>query len=188
MRLKTIHKELTEVLETLKNLKTKQDYIKAVKKLIQLQKKIELQLQKEETKQGDTGKKLQHLMGWYLKLWDNKPPEFLKFSNPKAIIGKHLKELIQIYERNGEDIETLKKDYEHFLETWKRGNKGILHFRSILPTLKQSEPQKSWTTSEYERGTEYYEKLIEEKLKEEESPQEQGKQKLPFDKDDQIPF
>ena len=188
MRLKSVYKELSEAIEIFKNLNTRQDYLKAIKKLIQLQKKIEMQLQKEEQKSGDTGKKLQHLMGWYLKLWDNKPPEFLKFSNPKAIIGKHLKELIQIYERNGEDIEALKRDYERFLETWKKGNRGILHFRSILPALKQNEPQKSWTSSEYERGTDYDEKIIEEKLKEEENPQEQGKQKLPFDKDDQIPF
>ncbi len=146
MRLKSIYRELSEAIEIFKNLKTRQDYLKAVKKLIQLQKKIEVQLQKEEQKSGDTGKKLQHLMGWYLKLWGGRPPEFLKFSNPKAIIGKHLKELIQIYERSGEDIETLKKDYEHFLETWKKGNRGILHFRSVLPTIKQQ--NQDWVSPE----------------------------------------
>jgi len=148
MRLKTIHKELSEAIDILKTAKTKQDYIKGLKKLIALRTRIEENLKKEEeSKKEGRGKKLQHLMGWYLKLWEGKPPESLKFMNPNAIIAKHLKELIQIYERNGEDIETLKKDYEHFRETWRKGNRGILHFRSVLPILKQSKSE-SWVSPE----------------------------------------
>ena len=156
MRLKTVHKELTEILELLKKARTKEEYLRAVKKLLGLKEKIEAELLKEE-KPKENGKKLQHLMGWYKSLWNGKPPEYLKFSNPDAIIGKHLKELIQIYERNGEDIEALKKEYEQFLKTWKRGNKGILHFRSALPEIKQTKTE--WGET---RGREYYKKLWDE--------------------------
>jgi len=145
MRYKTILKELSLALSILQNPKNKQDYLRAINKLLALKKKLEEKAKEEE--KSDYGKKLQHLMGWYLKLWDGKPPEFLKFSKPKAVIGKHLKELIQIYERNGEDIETLKKDYERFRETWRKGNRGILHFRSVLPVLKQSKSE-SWVSPE----------------------------------------
>lgn len=184
-----IYRQLKEGLEAIRRAKTQEEYMKGIKKLLELQTKIEIKLKKKEKE--NIGKKLQHLMGWYKSLWNGKPPEYFKFSNPDAIIGKHLKELIQIYEKNRENIETLKRDYEHFLETWKKGNRGILHFRSILPALKQSKP-KSWTSSEYERGIEYYQKLIEQRLKEESEEQSQEqkeeRQKFPFDEDDEIPF
>ena len=160
MRLKTILKELDKVLETLRSVETKEDYARAIKKLLQLRARIEEKIKREEAGKS-AGKKLQHLMGWYLNLWEGKPPEYLKFSNPNAIIGKHLKELITIYERNGEDVETLKRDYEHFKNTWKKGNRGILHFRSALPTIKQTHSS-SWTSPENERGMDYYIRQLEE--------------------------
>jgi len=155
IQLKTIHKEISEALEIFTSMRSKNDYMKAIRKLLALKQRIEEELKKEEGPK-EYSKKLQHLMGWYLRLWNDKPPEFLRFSSPKTIIGKHLKELIYIYEQNGEDIDQLKQDYEDFLKNWKgRGDKGILHFRSVLPQLKQNSP-KSWTTPENQRGMDYY--------------------------------
>lgn len=148
MRTKTIVKEIETALDLL--LKgTREDYKKAIDKLIGLRGRLKLKLEEEENKKGG-GKKLQHLVGWYLNLWNGKPPERLRFMNADKIIGKHLKELMAIYEQNGEDIETLKKDYETFKNTWKSGDKGIMHFRSALPTLKRS--LSSWTSPENEGG------------------------------------
>ena len=154
MRTKTIVKEVEAALDLL--LKgTREDYRKAIDKLIGLRGRLKLKLEEEEKKKGD-GKKLQHLMGWYLDLWEGKPPERLRFMNADKIIGKHIKELIAIYEQNGEDIESLKRDYENFRNTWKSGDKGIMHFRSVLPTLKRSSSSSSWTSPENERGMDYY--------------------------------
>lgn len=155
MRLKTIHKELSEALEILQTIKNKNDFMRGIKKLLALKERIEAELEKEE-KPKEYTKKLQHLMGWYLKIWNEKPPEFMRFTSPKTIIGKHLRELLLIYEQNGEDIDQLKKDYQDFKENWKgKGDRGILHFRSVLPQLKQGS-QKSWTTPENQRGMDYY--------------------------------
>ena len=180
MRLESIYRQLKEGIDLIAKAKTKEEYTKGVKKLLELQAKIEIKLKKKEKE--NTGKKLQHLMGWYKKLWNGKPPEYLKFTNPDAIIGKHLKELIQIYERNGEGIENLKKDYEEFLRTWKKGSKGILHFRSVLPTLKKGKP--SWTDPSNTRGVDYYLNALKEKKK------KQEKEILDelFDDDDELPF
>ena len=169
MRLESIYKQLKEGIEAIRGARTREEFIKGMNKLLELQAKIEIKLKKKEKE--NTGKKLQHLMGWYLKLWNNKPPEFLKFSNPKAIIGKHLKELIKIYEQNGEDIEALKKDYEHFLETWKKGNRGILHFRSVLPTIKQH--NQDWVSPENKHDESKYKVINVDEL---------------FDDNDKLPF
>jgi len=138
--------------------------------LLELKHRLKEELDKKEAKK-EYGNQLRHLMGWYLDLWDGKPPEMLRFMNPNQIIGKHLKELIAIYEQNGEDIEKLKKDYEEFRRTWKTGDKGILHFRSALPQIKQKR-KGFYMSPEFRRGTEYYLK----QLKEEEEV---------FDEDDQ---
>ena len=165
MRTKTIVKEIETALDLL--LKgTKEDYKKAIDKLISLRGRLKLKLEEEEKKKGN-GKKLQHLMGWYLNLWDGKPPERLRFMNADKIIGKHLKELIAIYEQNGEDIEALKKDYENFKNTWKSGDRGIMHFRSALPQIKQ---KGFYMSPESRRGVDYYLKQLEESHEDDELP------------------
>ncbi len=122
--------------------------------LLELKHRLEEELKrKEETK--DYGDKLRHLMGWYKSLWDDKPPESFKFLKPDEIVGRHLKELLHIYQRNGQDIEELKRDYEEFKRTWKTGDRGILHFRSVLSTLKQKHGER-WVSEEYRRGLDYY--------------------------------
>ncbi len=171
MRTKTIVKEVEAALDLL--LKgTREDYRKAIDKLIGLRGRLKLKLEEEEKKKGD-GKKLQHLMGWYMNLWEGKPPERLRFMNADKIIGKHLKELIAIYEQNGEDIETLKRDYENFKRTWKTGDKGIMHFRSALPQIKQKD-KGFYISPESRRGVDYYLK----QLREEEV----------FDEGDELPW
>lgn len=170
MRLKTILKELEEAL-TLLGQGSKEGYLKGLDKLSKLKNRLALKVQEEERKKGDSSK-LRHLMGWYLEIWGEKPPEALRFMQPNQIIGKHMKELIAIYERNGEDIEALKRDYEEFRRTWKIGDKGILHFRNALPQIKKKTG--FHMSAESRRGVDYYLKQLEEEVN--------------WDEDDQLPF
>ncbi|MCI4453551.1 MAG: hypothetical protein JHC25_01220, partial [Thermodesulfobacterium sp.] len=129
------------------------DIVGTFKTLMELKARLEAEIrEKEEDK--EEGKKLQHLVGWYLRLWDNRPPEALRFVDYKTIIGKHLRELIQIYERNEEDIESLKKDYEAFKQSRRDWN-GILQFRRELPNLKNAKGNE-WSSEENRRGKDYY--------------------------------
>jgi len=123
--------------------------------LLEIEAKLKEEMEKEESKK-ENGKELQHLMGWYLQLWDEKPPEMFKFSTEyKAIIAKHLKELIHIYRRNNEDIEQLKRDYENFKKSKKDWN-GLLNFRNQLPNIKNKSNSKEWASPENSRGKDYY--------------------------------
>jgi len=125
----------------------------ALRVLMELKTRLEMEM-KEEEEEKEGGKKLQHLMGWYLRLWDGRPPEALRFIDFKHIIGKHLKELMEIYERNGEDIETLKRDYEAFKSTRQQWN-GILQFRRELPNIKNAKGNE-WSSPDNLRGKDYY--------------------------------
>jgi hypothetical protein len=144
-----ILKKIDKVLELLmqKNIR------EALKVLMEIKVRLEAEIREEEEGKEE-GKKLQHLMGWYLKLWDNRPPEALRFVDYKHIIGKHLKELAEIYERNGEDIESLKRDYEAFKQSRKDWN-GILQFRQNLPNIKKANGSE-WSSYENQRGKDYY--------------------------------
>jgi hypothetical protein len=93
-------------------------------------------------------------MGWYLALWHHQPPESFRFTDFKYIIAKHLKELIEIYEMHGEDIESLKRDYKTFKAS-RRDYNGILQFRQQLPNIKQKQGIE-WSSSENQRGKDYY--------------------------------
>ncbi|HIQ49565.1 MAG TPA: hypothetical protein EYH56_00040 [Nanoarchaeota archaeon] len=80
----------------------------------------------------------------------------------QAIIGKHLKELVKIYQQNGETTNQLKADYEHFKKTQRKGTKGITQFRALLPAIKKvQQERKKWTSKENERGLDYYLDYIE---------------------------
>ena len=125
----------------------------ALKVLMEIKVRLEAEIREEE-EDREEGKKLQHLMGWYLKLWDNRPPEALRFVDYKHIIGKHLRELLEIYERNGEYIETLKRDYESFKSARQNWN-GILQFRRELPNIKNAKGNE-WSSQDNQRGKDYY--------------------------------
>ena len=149
MTKKQILKRINKAIELLmqKNLR------EAFKTLMELKVRLEEEIREEEGGKEE-GKKLQHLMGWYLRLWSGRPPEALRFVDYKHIIGKHLKELMEIYERNGEDIETLKRDYEAFKSTRQQWN-GILQFRRELPNLKNAKGNE-WSSPDNQRGRDYY--------------------------------
>ena len=144
-----ILKRLDRILELL----MQKDIRGAFKVLMELKVRLEAEIREEE-EDKEEGKKLQHLMGWYLKLWDNRPPESLRFVDYKSIIGKHLRELAEIYERNGESIEDLKRDYETFKNSRKDWN-GILQFRRELPNLKNAKGNE-WSSPDNQRGKDYY--------------------------------
>jgi len=153
---KTMLKRINKAIQYIMDYK----FDKALDELLLLKTKLE-----EELEKGDISfnRKLQHLMGWYLKLWENKPPESLRFISYKDILGKHFKELIQIYERNGESIDNLKQDYETYREKAlaKKGAAGLLEFRMRLPKIKmlQGKRKDAWCL-ENARGDEYYEKQL----------------------------
>lgn len=151
MNNKQILKKVEKALKSLADGKV-QDTIST---LFELKVRLKEEIEKEESRKED-GKELQHLLGWYLQLWDEKPPEMFKFATEyKAIIAKHLRELIQIYKRNNEDIEQLKKDYENFKKSKKEWN-GLLNFRNQLPNIKNKPDSKEWTSPENRRGKDYY--------------------------------
>jgi hypothetical protein len=132
---------------------TQKNIREAFKVLMELKTRLEMEMKEEETEKQD-GKKLQHLMGWYLSIWNNQPPESYRFTDYKYIIGKHLKELLEIYERNGEDIESLKRDYEAFRQSRRDWN-GILQFRQQLPNLKNAKGNE-WSSPDNQRGKDFY--------------------------------
>ncbi len=145
--------------------------------LLELKARLEAEI-KEEEEGKEEGKKVQNLMGWYLRLWDNRPPESLRFVDFKSIIAKHFKELMEIYKRNGEDIEALKRDYEAFRTTRQQWN-GILQFRRELPNIKNARGNE-WSSLDNQRGKDYYLKGWGEGKEEE--------NKLWRDDDDEIPW
>jgi len=156
---KTILKKINKAIQYIMDYK----FDKALDELLLLKTKLE-----EELEKGDTNfnRKLQHLMGWYLKLWNDKPPEALRFITYKDIIGKHFKELILLYERNNETIDQLKQDYEEFRNRAisKKRNAGLLDFRISLPKIKllqNVQNKDKWCLGNV-RGKEYYQKAIKE--------------------------
>jgi hypothetical protein len=124
--------------------------------LFEIRTRLKEEIEKEESRKED-GREIQHLIGWYLQLWNDRPPEMFKYAvEYKAIIGKHLRDLIHIYKRNNEDIEQLKKDYENFKKQRKEWN-GLLNFRNQLPNIKgKSGSNKDWASPENQRGKDYY--------------------------------
>jgi hypothetical protein len=146
-------KQILKRIERALELIMQKDIRGALRVLMELKTRLEMEIKEEEEEKED-GKKLQHLMGWYLRLWDNRPPESLRFVDFKHIIGKHLKELLEIYERNGESIEDLKRDYEAFRQSRQQWN-GILQFRKELPNLKNAKGNE-WSSPENQRGKDYY--------------------------------
>ena len=171
MRHETILKKLIEI----RNAKSGKE---AKTKLDKLIKGLQIYLEDKQKDKVD----IRHLMGWYLNLWNNEPPEKLMSVKYQAIIGKHLKELVKIYQQNNEFIEQLKADYEKFKETQRKGSKGITQFRALLPAIKKSQKtqKKKWTSPENERGLDYYLKAVEQ--------DEEPDLSIPNDNEEDVPF
>jgi len=140
-----ILKLIDKTIELIKQGKIKEGYWV----LLQLQTRLKEEIEKDQAK--EYGKSLQHLMGWYLSVWGQQPPESLRFISYKEIIGKHLRELLLIYQQNGKGVEELKRDYEEYKKT---KQKGILEFRRDLPYLKQQNTE--WVSKENRRGKDFY--------------------------------
>jgi len=147
MRHETILKRLIEI----RNAKSGKE---AKTKLDRLIKGIQVYLEDKQKDKVD----IRHLMGWYMELWNNEPPEKLMSVKYQGIIGKHLKELVKIYQQNNETVEQLQADYENFKNTQRKGARGISQFRALLPAIKKSQKtqKKKWTSPENERGVDYY--------------------------------
>jgi len=147
MRHETILKKLIEIRDTRSGKQARE-------KLDKLIKGLQVYLEEKQKDKVD----IRHLMGWYLQLWNNDPPEKLMSVKYQAIIGKHLKELVKIYQQNGETTDQLKSDYEHFKKTQRKGAKGIPQFRALLPAIKkaQNQERRKWTSPENERGLDFY--------------------------------
>lgn len=161
MRLETILKKLQEI-------ENEKDGKKAREKLKELIKLLDFKIKKEIERKQKHGKAVQHLVGWYLQLWDSQPPESFGRTD-LAVVGKVFRELLIIYENKNLTIEELKKDYETFLKGNKIpnfliGDKSITRFKAVLPQLKQlwekKTETKKWTSPENERGLDYYLKAI----------------------------
>jgi len=159
MRKDTILRRIERSLELIESGKTEQVY----RPLLQTAKEIKEAMGRKKEKEP----KVRELIGWYLSLWDNEPPEILKYTEPMKVIGKHFKELVKIYRNNNLDVDDLKYEYQSFKEAdtkligWKKkllGDRGIVQFRYVLPRWKgiPEQARKKWTTSENERGLDYY--------------------------------
>ncbi|GAB6075761.1 hypothetical protein [Desulfurobacterium crinifex] len=143
------------------------EFVKAYRALRDLRKKLLEEREKKKEKELSREPEVRKLISWYENLWNGTPPEFYKYGEPRKVIGKHFKDLIKIYRNNNLDVEDLKMEYEAFKEAnlkligWKKkllGNRGIVQFRYVLPQWKgiSDTEQKKWTTSENERGLDYY--------------------------------
>ncbi|HIQ48044.1 MAG TPA: hypothetical protein EYH58_00200 [Aquifex aeolicus] len=193
MRLKTILKELDTIIELLKgDVKKKQ---RAVRKLIDLRNKVALKVQEEEEKEKNKNPKANELARWYYGLWNKKIPEgnfgrvvnvFKSLLEEFSIPEEEIKQLyIWWLNLKKEEVpKNLRAIYNIVLG--EKETRSITDFKGKLRYIKglkrelEEGDSKTWTSPEHERGTEYYQKLIERKLAEEE--------KLPFEEGDEIPF
>ncbi|MEM3426721.1 hypothetical protein [Hydrogenobacter thermophilus] len=160
MRHETILKELDKILREPNPAKKKELFLS-------LRESLASYIQRKEELKEKYGRAVQHLIGWYLSLWNNKPPEALSRTKWQDTVGKVLRELVIIYERNNADIDEIKKDYESFKNSkgWLRGDGSITRFRSVLSQIKQ---QSKWVSEENMRSMSEYESL--------------------WDEDDEMPF
>ena len=152
MRLKTIYKEIDRIYQLFLSPKTS-DRKEALVRLANLREKLRQKVEEKETKPSK-GKKIQGLLSWYLRVWNNNPPEYLK--HPKQVanraIAKNLKELLEIY---GGNENRLKEEYLEFKNLQKDRVKwelkklwwdgGIFNFRKVLSRWKQLKEEQKRT-------------------------------------------
>ncbi len=127
-------------------------------RLANLREKLKAKVEEREKPQKGNGKQIQGLLGWYLRVWDNNPPEYLKHEKATAnrAIAKNLKELLGIYEG---DEKALKRDYLEFKDLNKDRVKwelkrlwwdgGIFNFRKVLSRWKQLKEEKTTRTRKW---------------------------------------
>ena len=161
MRADTLLKRIRTATEHIE----KGEIVKAYRLLKETEERIKEDIKKKRDRQRNP--QVKELILWYEKLWNGTPPEFLRFSEPRKVIGRHFKDLLKIYENNNLDIEVLKMEYEAFKDAnvkligWKKkllGDRGIVQFKYVLPRWKGTTKteNKKWTTPENERGLDYY--------------------------------
>ena len=161
MRTDTLLKRIRTAREHLE----KGEFLKVYKLLTDTEERLKEEIEKKKNKQKEP--QVRELLIWYERLWNGTPPEALKFTEYRKVIGKHLKDLIRIYRNNNLDVEDLKAEYEAFKEAdpklvgWKKrllGDRGIVQFRFVLSRWKGDSfvEKSSWTTPENERGLDYY--------------------------------
>jgi len=157
MRLKTIYKELDKIYSLFLSPKTS-DRKEALVRLANLREKLKAKIEEKEKPKKGNGKQIQELLGWYLRVWDGNPPEYLKHEKATAnrAIAKNLKELLEIYEN---DENRLKEDYLEFKNLnrervkwelkrlWWDG--GIFNFRKVLSRWKQLKEEERKKTSKW---------------------------------------
>ena len=144
MRIKTIYKEIDKIYSLFLSSRPS-DRKEALVRLANLREKLKAKIEEKESKPSK-GKRIQGLLGWYLRVWNGNPPEYLKHEKATAnrAIAKNLKELLGIYEGNEE---ALKRDYLEFKKFQKDRVKwelkrlwwdgGIFNFRKVLSRWKQ---------------------------------------------------
>jgi hypothetical protein len=161
VRIDTVLKRIRTSVEYLEN----GELAKAYKLLKETEEKLTEDIEKKRNKKKNP--EVKKLIEWYENLWNGEPPELLRFSEPRKVIGRHFKDLLKIYENNNLDVEVLKMEYEAFKDAnpkligWKRkllGDRGIVQFKYVLPRWKGTTrtESKKWTTPENERGLDYY--------------------------------
>ena len=153
MRIKTIYKEIDKIYSLFLSPKTS-DRKEALVRLANLREKLRQKVEEKDAPKKGNGKQIQGLLGWYLRVWNGNPPEYLKHEKATAnrAIAKNLKELLGIYEENEE---ALKRDYLEFKNLQKDRVKwelkrlwwdgGIFNFRKVLSRWKQLKEEQKRT-------------------------------------------
>jgi len=178
MRIKTIYKEIDRIYQLFLSPATS-DRREALVRLANLREKLKA---KVEEKGGKTskGKQIQGLLSWYLRVWNNNPPEYLRHSKKVAnsAIAKNLKELLEVFEGNEEKF---KEEYLEFKTAnekrlkWEQRrllwDRGIFNFRKVLPKWKQLKEEKisksrKWGAYDKEEPKEEWEMELEKLLEE----------------------
>ena len=157
MRIKTIYKEIDKIYSLFLSPKTS-DRKEALVRLANLREKLRQKVEEKEKPKNGNGKQIQGLLGWYLRVWDGNPPEYLKHEKATAnrAIAKNLKELLGIY---GGNEEALKRDYLEFKNAdqkrlrWEQKrllwDRGIFNFRKVLSRWKQLKEEEQKRTSKW---------------------------------------
>jgi len=157
MRIKTIYKEIDKIYSLFLSPKTS-DRKEALVRLANLREKLRQKVEEKEKPKNGNGKQIQGLLGWYLRVWNGNPPEYLK--HPKQVanraIAKNLKELLEIY---GGNENRLKEEYLEFKTAdekrlkWEQRkllwDRGIFNFRRVLSRWKQLREEEQKRTSKW---------------------------------------
>jgi len=170
MRIKTIYKEIDRIYQLFLSPATS-DRREALVRLANLREKLRQKVEEKEVKPSK-GKQVQGLLSWYLRVWNNNPPEYLRMAKKTAnsAIAKNLKELLEVFEGNEEK---LKEEYLEFKTAdekrlkWEQRrllwDKGIFNFRKVLPKwkqLKEEEVSKARNWGAYDKDSIPEEELL----------------------------